>query len=149
MTSSEMHFLKLFIIEHDNVIKWKHFPLYWHLMRVSTVCRWIPFTKSSDAELWYFLRSGPEQTVEQTIATPMIWDVIALIMTSLKELGLIPRLSCKSHHQIDQPEEEAKVVVKFTGRLWGHNDRNRGLNSIPSWWNKIDYRYAIAVKVNV
>ena len=28
--------------------------------------RWIPFTKASDAELWYFLWTSPEQTIEQT-----------------------------------------------------------------------------------
>ena len=49
----------------------------------STGDRWIPLTKASDAELWYFLWSAPEQTVEQTINTPVIWDAIALIMTSL------------------------------------------------------------------
>ena len=27
--------------------------------------------------------SGPEQTVEQTVETPVIWDPIALIMASL------------------------------------------------------------------
>ena len=32
---------------------------------------------------WCFLWSAPEQTVEQTIETPVIWDAIALIMTSL------------------------------------------------------------------
>ena len=30
-----------------------------------------------------FLWSAPEQTVEQTIRTPVIWDAIAFIMTSL------------------------------------------------------------------
>ena len=45
--------------------------------------RWIPLTKASDAELCYFLWSVPEQTVEYTIETPVIWDDIALIMTSL------------------------------------------------------------------
>ena len=45
--------------------------------------RRIPLTKASDAEIWYFLWSAPEQTVEQTIETPVIWDAIALIMTSL------------------------------------------------------------------
>ena len=44
--------------------------------------RWIPLTKVSDAELWFFL-SAPEQTVEQTIDTPPIWDAIVLILTSL------------------------------------------------------------------
>ena len=46
--------------------------------------RWILFTKTSDAELWYFLWSTPEQTVKQTIETPVIWDAIAPIMTSLQ-----------------------------------------------------------------
>ena len=45
--------------------------------------RWIPLTKASDAELWCFHWSAPEQTAEQTIETPMIWDTIMLIMTSL------------------------------------------------------------------
>ena len=49
----------------------------------STGHRWIPLTKASDAELWYFLWSAPEQRVEQTIETPGIWDAIAPIMTSL------------------------------------------------------------------
>ena len=40
-------------------------------------------TKASDAELWCFLWSVPEQTVEQTIETPVIWDAIALFRTSL------------------------------------------------------------------
>ena len=43
---------------------------------------WIPFTKASDAELWCFLWSAPEQTVERN-ETPVIWDAIALIMSSL------------------------------------------------------------------
>ena len=45
--------------------------------------RWIPFTKTSDVELWYFLWSAPEQTIEQIIEIPVIWDAIKLIMTSL------------------------------------------------------------------
>ena len=52
-------------------------------VRGTTSHRWIPLTKASDAELWYFLWSVPEQTVEQTIEAPVIWDAIALIMTSL------------------------------------------------------------------
>ena len=48
----------------------------------STSDRWIPLTKTSDAGLCLFL-SAPEQTVEQTIETPVIRDTIALIMASL------------------------------------------------------------------
>ena len=38
-----------------------------------------PVTQSFDAFIW----SAPEQTVEQTIETPVIWGAIALIMKSL------------------------------------------------------------------
>ena len=47
------------------------------------LCEENPLTKSSEAEAWEFLWSAPEQTVEQTIETPLIWDAIALIMTLL------------------------------------------------------------------
>ena len=40
---------------------------------------WIPLTKAIDAELWCFLWSWPEQTVVQTIKTPVIWDAIVVI----------------------------------------------------------------------
>ena len=45
--------------------------------------QWISLTKASDAKLWCFLWSTPEQTVELASETPVIWDAIALIMTSL------------------------------------------------------------------
>ena len=44
--------------------------------------RWIPPSKASDAELCRFLWSAPEQMDEQTIETLVIWDAIALIITS-------------------------------------------------------------------
>ena len=71
---------------------------WWHIMTSSNenifrvtgpLCgeftgdRWIPLKKASDAELWCFLWSAPEQTVERTIEAPVFWDAIALIMTSL------------------------------------------------------------------
>ena len=49
----------------------------------STSHRQIPLTKASDEELWCFLWSALEQEVGLTIETPVIWDAIALIMTSL------------------------------------------------------------------
>ena len=45
--------------------------------------RRISLTKASDAELWCFLWFAPEQMAEQKIEMSAIWDVIALIMTSL------------------------------------------------------------------
>ena len=65
---------------HDDVIKWKHFPRYWLFVR--GIHR-IPLTKASDAELWCFLLSAPEQTVKQKVAAPVIWDAIAVIMKSM------------------------------------------------------------------
>ena len=53
------------------------------LWRESNGHRWIPLTKASDTGLWYFLWSAPEQTLEQKIDTPVIWDAIELIMTPL------------------------------------------------------------------
>ena len=44
----------------------------------------IPLTKASDAELWCFLTSTPEQTVEHTLETPVTWNAFALIKTSLQ-----------------------------------------------------------------
>ena len=43
--------------------------------------RWIPLTKASDAELRSFLWSTHEQTIEQTIETPVVWDAVVVIMT--------------------------------------------------------------------
>ena len=45
--------------------------------------RYIPVTKLSDSEFWCFIWSAPEQMTESVIETPVIWDAIALIMTSL------------------------------------------------------------------
>ena len=42
------------------------------LVMESTGHSWIPFTKASDAELWWFLLFVPEQTVEKTLKTPVI-----------------------------------------------------------------------------
>ena len=59
----------------------------------STGDRWIPLTKANDMELWSFLWSAPEQTVVQTTETPVIWDAVVLIMTSLWWLMIEIRLS--------------------------------------------------------
>ena len=45
--------------------------------------RWTPRTKANDAELWCFLSSASEPTIEQTMKTLVIWDATVLIMTSL------------------------------------------------------------------
>ena len=53
-----------FELFHDDVIKWKHFPRNWSVVRGIHRSRWIPHTKGSDAELWCFLWSASISTVE-------------------------------------------------------------------------------------
>ena len=60
-------------INHDDVIKRKHFPRYSLFVRGIRRClcgeftghRWIPLTKASDVELWCFLWSAPEQRLSK------------------------------------------------------------------------------------
>ena len=54
-----------------------------NIFRVTGPLRWdsighrrIPLTKASDTELRYLLWCAPEQTVEQTVEMPVIWDTI-------------------------------------------------------------------------
>ena len=68
---------------HDDVIKWRHFPHYWPFVREIYRSAVDSLTKASDAELSGFLWSMPQETFEQPIETPVIWDAIVLIMSSL------------------------------------------------------------------
>ena len=78
-TNNQFIFHPLFSqIDHDDIIKLKHFPRYWPFVR--GIHWWIPLTKASCVELWCFLWSAPKQTAEQTIETLVIWDAIALII---------------------------------------------------------------------
>ena len=59
-------------------------PWWRHQMEtISALLARCDLINASDAEFWYFLWSAPEPTVEPTIETSMIWDAIAVIMTSL------------------------------------------------------------------
>ena len=66
---------------HDDVIKWKHFVCYWPFVR--GIQRSPVDSLHSDAGLWWYLWSAPEQTIGQIIETPVISDAIAPILTSL------------------------------------------------------------------
>ena len=57
--------------------------LWWETTENRTAYQWTSLTKASDTELWCFLWSASEQTVERTIEMLVIWDAITLIMTSL------------------------------------------------------------------
>ena len=73
-------------ISNDDIGKWKHSPCYWTFVRGTHRSPVVPLTKAFDAELWYFLWSAPQQMVEITIETFGIWDAMALIMPSLKDV---------------------------------------------------------------
>ena len=86
-----------------------------HLLGGSTGHWWILLTKGSDAEFWHFRRSAPEQMVEQTIDTPLIWDAVALIMTSLWWL-----LRIKLHfgrHQVEWGLDINRTIIERVN--WG------------------------------
>ena len=50
-------------VGHDDVIQWRHFPRHWPFVRGIHRSSMDSPHKASDAELWCFLWSAPEQTV--------------------------------------------------------------------------------------
>ena len=72
-----------------------------HLCRQFTGHRWIPHTITSDAELWCFLWSAPELTIELTIMRLVIWDAIVPIMTSQSWVTVVRKYSGQSYAVID------------------------------------------------
>ena len=72
----------------DSRYSWRRYPLETFSVLLALcegIHRW-PVdspTKASNAELWCFPLCMPEQTVKQTIETPVIWEAIALIMITL------------------------------------------------------------------
>ena len=68
---------------HDDIIKWKNCLRYWPF--VKGIHRWpVDFLhKGQWRRALSFLWWAHEHTVGQPIETPMIWDAIALIVTSL------------------------------------------------------------------
>ena len=77
----------------------------------STSHRWIPLTKASDAQLWCFLWSVPEQTIDQTIKMPVIWDAIALNMIHCNVNSI---LGSPEFVPLDTPENSIRPMKIFT-----------------------------------
>ena len=103
-----------FYWRYINIILWRHqmeiFPRYWpfvcgiHGSPVNSPL------KASDAELWCFLWSLPESTIVQTMEVPVIWDAIALIMTSLYWVQLTPRPITLVSHTFSLSNKSFKMV---------------------------------------
>ena len=88
----------------------------------STSHQWIPFTNASDAELWCFRWSPPEQTVEQTLETLVIWDAIALIMRSLQWLNCAKTTQSTAKWEADNVHNSWFVLQLLSGNFI-HNYR--------------------------
>ena len=77
---------------HNDVMKWNIFRVIGPLGGELTGHRWFPLTKASDADLWCFRRSVPEQIAEQTIDvikknrySPLLFTCEDRICTKLHE----------------------------------------------------------------
>ena len=116
-----VNLVKTYIIFHDDVIKWKHFPRYWPLARgiqQSPVVS--PHKRKLRGALVVSLIG---QTVEQTLETPVIWDAIALIMMSLwckQQITISPRRHCD--YFVEQ--EHWGLNFKSTWARWWLCDTN-------------------------
>ena len=79
---SVLHVVFYITLLHDDVIKWKHLLLALRA-GISPVTGEFPSQRPVTRSFDVFLICVPEQTVVQTIETPVISGAIALIMTSL------------------------------------------------------------------
>ena len=86
---------------------------------------WILLPMASDAELWCFFRCEPEQTVEQAMETPVIWDAITLFMMSLQ---------CRHLKQFEYIFERGREPVSFS--VVGRFD-HRENTQCSRWWVKL------------
>ena len=95
--------------------------------------RQIPLTKA--IELWCFLWSAPEQTVEQIIETSVIWDIIVLIMMLLPWSDYTFDAVSQSNYT-SQIAEQRQIVIN---RYLSQHCRCR--NQISSWHRMADVRF--------
>ena len=64
---------------HDDVIKWEPSSRHWPFVKEIHKSP-VDSLATRNYDIFFYL---PGYTVEQTIETPVIWDAIAFIMTSL------------------------------------------------------------------
>ena len=109
---------------NDDVIKWKHFPRYWPFVRRIDRPPVDSSHKDQWRRAWCFLWSAPEQSVKQIIDTQVVWDAIALIMTSLlcKDSERDLDISEMNRSECDQLGNTCRLVVI----IWAI------FNSVPS-----------------
>ena len=88
--------------------------------------RQIPLTEA--IELWCFLWSAPEQTVEQIIETSVIWDIILLIMM------LLPSSDCYTFDVVSQSNSTTQIAEQHQIVINRYLSRHyRCRNQISCW----------------
>ena len=106
--------------------------------------RWIPLTKASDAELWGFLSSAPEQSVMQIIETPEIetpsrslWrhcnDTILVHYPVVKSLPLIWRSDIRRWILRVQRDVKSSGARSSDELQWLHDDVIKWKH-FPRYW---------------
>ena len=93
----------------------------------------IPLTKA--IELWCFLWSAPEQTVEQIIETSVIWDIIMLIMMLLPWSDYTFDAVSQSNSTTQIAEQRQIVINRYLSQ------QCRCRNQISSWHRMADVRF--------
>ena len=73
----------IFLARHQTFPQSTHVAILISRSHINNVIRWIPLTKANNVDIWCFLLYAPEQMTEQTVDILLIWDTMALIMTSL------------------------------------------------------------------
>ena len=122
---------------YEDVIKWIYFPRCWPFVRGIHRPPVVPLTKTSDTELWYFLCYALEQTAKHTIETLLIWDAIALIMTSPSSWFLpcrfvfFQRWRCMAHAGLKNCDRSYQRAYFY----YGHTNSPRCMST--SWHGNV------------
>ena len=87
------------------------------------------WAKASDAELWCFLWSAPEPTVEQTMETLEIWDATTLIVTAFR---------CKTYFgQHNSYTRLTQLGISSRGHYWNCYPGVLYVKSLQLVWRKV------------
>ena len=139
---------------HDDVIKWKHFRVTGHLCGEFTGHRWIPRTKASEAELWWFLLNKrlSKQWWGWWLETPSrpLWrhcnnEQYAICKTAHADLNVaVTSRECygvSNHRQLDclsnslyRLTSKDTSKLRITGRLWGESTGDRWFSPTNGPW---------------
>ena len=108
---------------HDDVIKWEHFRVTGSLCGKFTGDRRIARTKASDAELWCFLWSEPEETIERLADAGHHAHYDVIVMSKVQwqsSAGNFTRDTSAINHQNQLQDHLCKILFKSPRGQWFH-----------------------------